>query len=65
MGNYVVSINKSGFNPIRFESVALEVGQSRTLDAPLSVGAVATALKITASTTPLDQTNAQNWHSDR
>ncbi len=63
VGNYVVSINKCGFNPIRFESVALEVGQARTLDAQFSVGTVgtvATALEITASGTVIGEEQIKN-----
>jgi hypothetical protein len=59
VGSFDVSISSDGFNTLRFDAVVLTVGQSRTLDAQLSLGAVSTAVEISASTTPLDQSNAE------
>ncbi|MBM3759098.1 MAG: TonB-dependent receptor [Acidobacteria bacterium] len=59
VGNYSLSVSKSGFNPVKYENVTLTVGQARSLDAELAVGAVATAVEVSASATPLDQTNAE------
>ena len=59
VGSYTVSISKDGFNTAKFESVVLAVGQSRTLDVQLTVGAVSSAIEIAANATPLDQTNAE------
>ncbi len=59
VGKYMVSVAKTGFNTVNFEDVVLAVGQSRTLDAQLPVGAVSTAVEVVASATPLDQTNAE------
>jgi hypothetical protein len=59
VGVYKVSVSKSGFNTIRFDNVVLGVGQSRTLDAQLPVGVVATAVDVSAAVTPLEQTNAE------
>jgi hypothetical protein len=58
-GTYTISISKTGFNTARFDRVLLTVGQSRTLDAQLSLGAVATAVEVSAETTPLDQKSAE------
>jgi hypothetical protein len=58
-GTYTISISKTGFNTARFDRVTLTVGQSRTLDAQLSLGAVATAVEVSAETTPLDQKSAE------
>lgn len=54
-GTYTVSMAKSGFNTARFDRVTLTVGQSRTLDAQLSVGAISTSVEVAADVTPLDQ----------
>ncbi len=58
-GTYTISISKAGFNTARFARVTLTVGQSRTLDAQLSLGAVATTVEVSAETTPLDQKSAE------
>src|SRR5262245_58710947 len=49
VGSYTVAISKTGFNTVRFENVVLGVGQSRTLDAQIAVGAIATAVEVTAA----------------
>lgn len=59
VGSFEVSVSSNGFHTLRFENVVLTVGQSRTLDAQLTLGAVSTAVEISASTTPLDQSNAE------
>lgn len=59
VGAYTISISKSGFNTARFDRVVLAVGQSRTLDAQLLVGAVSTAVEVSADVTPLEQKNAE------
>lgn len=59
IGSYTLTVSKPGFLPVKFEQVTLTVGQSRTLDAQLTLGAVSTAVEIIASATPLDQTNAE------
>jgi Carboxypeptidase regulatory-like domain/TonB dependent receptor len=59
VGAYTVSISKAGFNTAKFDQVVLTVGQSRTLDAQLTVGAVSTAIEIAAEVTPLEQKNAE------
>ncbi len=59
VGDFDVSISSNGFNTLRFDAVVLTVGQTRTLDAQLTLGAVSTAVEISASTTPLDQSNAE------
>ncbi|MSV32548.1 MAG: TonB-dependent receptor [Bryobacterales bacterium] len=59
VGAYTISISKPGFNTARFDRVVLAVGQSRTLDAQLVVGAVSTAVEVSADVTPLEQKNAE------
>jgi len=58
-GTYTVSAAKTGFQAVRAEGVVLAVGQTRTLDLALPVGAIATTLEVTASVTPLDQKDAE------
>jgi hypothetical protein len=59
VGSYSVSISRTGFNATTIEQVLLAVGQSRTLDAQLTVGNLATAVDVLAQVTPLDQTSAE------
>ena len=59
VGSYSISFSKTGFHTARFDHVLLTAGQSRTLDAQLTVGAVTTSVDVTVVATPLDQTNAE------
>lgn len=59
VGTFTVSVTRTGFTPIKFDDVILAVGQSRVLNAQLTVGAVAAAVEVTAAATPLEQTNAE------
>jgi hypothetical protein len=59
VGVYKVTISKSGFAPTSIDQVVLTVGQSRTLDAQLTVGAVSSSVQIVAEATPLEQKNAE------
>ncbi|MBI2687993.1 MAG: TonB-dependent receptor [Acidobacteria bacterium] len=59
IGTYTITVTKPGFNAARYDQVTLTVGQSRTLDATLAIGAVTTAIEVAAQATPLDQTNAE------
>ncbi|MBL8234379.1 MAG: carboxypeptidase regulatory-like domain-containing protein, partial [Bryobacterales bacterium] len=59
VGVYKVTFSKNGFNPTSVDTVNLTVGQTRTLDTQLAVGAVATTVEITDSVAALEQTNAE------
>lgn len=59
IGAYSVTMAKDGFRTAKFDNVVLAVGQTRTLDAELSVGQISTAVEVTAAATALDQTNAE------
>ncbi len=59
VGVYTVTIAKPGFQTAKFDRVVLTVGQSRTLDAQLAIGAVNAAIEVMANATPLDQTSAE------
>ncbi|HEX4169083.1 MAG TPA: carboxypeptidase regulatory-like domain-containing protein, partial [Bryobacteraceae bacterium] len=45
-GSYQVTVDADGFTQLRFESVSLDVGQTRTLDAKLSVAGVSTQIEV-------------------
>ncbi|MBL8179696.1 MAG: carboxypeptidase regulatory-like domain-containing protein, partial [Bryobacterales bacterium] len=59
VGAYTVTIAKEGFRSAKYDGVVLAVGQSRTLDAELTVGQISTAIEVAATATPLEQTNAE------
>ena len=44
VGSYTVTVAKEGFKTLNFDAVVLTVGQSRTLDVQLTVGAVSSAI---------------------
>ncbi|HEY4047666.1 MAG TPA: carboxypeptidase regulatory-like domain-containing protein [Acidobacteriaceae bacterium] len=45
-GSYQVTVDADGFTRLRFESVSLDVGQTRTLDAKLSLAGVSTQIEV-------------------
>jgi Carboxypeptidase regulatory-like domain len=53
-GAYVVTVEKTGFRTVRQENIRLNVGQNRSVDLALEVGAIAQELQITAAPPPLD-----------
>ena len=59
VGTYTITFSKTGFNTAKFDNVTLGVGQSRSLDIQLTVGAVSTAVEVSADVTPLEQKNAE------
>lgn len=59
IGNYTISISKEGFQTRRIEDVTLRVGQARTLNVELAVGATATQIEVQDTVSPLQQTNAE------
>jgi hypothetical protein len=59
VGTYTLSVSVEGFNPVKVDSITLAVGQTRTVDAQLTIGAVVTAVDIQADATPLEQTSAE------
>lgn len=54
-----VSVSKEGFNAVKSDNVKLAVGQVRTLNFTLEVGAVATQVEVVAEATAIDQSNAE------
>lgn len=59
IGNYTVIISMDGFRAVKVDDVVLQVGQTRTLDISLEVGAVATQVEVEAAATPLDQSSSE------
>ncbi len=59
VGVYSVKISKVGFAPATIDRVVLAVGQSLTLDAQLTIGAVSNSIQVEAGSAPLEQTSAE------
>jgi len=59
VGIYRVTIAKEGFRTSEFKAVELSVAQSRTLDAQLTVGAVAESIQVTAPADTLNRSSAE------
>jgi hypothetical protein len=59
VGGYTVTVTGAGFKTKVIEGVILQVGQTRTLDATLAVGAPAEKVEVTASGAPADRSSAE------
>jgi len=59
IGNYTVTFSKQGFKPVEIKDVELAVGQPRTVDARLQVGAITDTVAVTAEMQTLNRTNAE------
>jgi hypothetical protein len=59
IGSYTVTFSKEGFRPTEVKGVGLAVGQPRTIDARLEVGAVTEAVEVTAALETLNRTSAE------
>ena len=59
IGNYTVTISHEGFKTAAFKEVELFVGQSRTLDAQLEVGALTSQVSVTAAVEAVNRTSAE------
>jgi outer membrane receptor protein involved in Fe transport len=59
IGIYTVTFSKAGFRTTDFKSVELAVGQPRTLDARLAVGAVSETVEVAAPLDTLNRTSAE------
>ena len=53
-GFYTVAAEKEGFRPVKRENIKLDVGQNRSVDFSLEVGALAQELRVEAGPLPLD-----------
>jgi hypothetical protein len=59
IGGYTVTFSKTGFRSAEFKDVDLAVGQPRTIDARLTVGAIADAVEVTSSLETVNRTSAE------
>jgi len=59
IGTYTVTVTKEGFKPAEFKGVELAVGQPRTLDATLQVGANSEMVAVMAEAPTLNRTSAE------
>jgi len=59
VGSYTVTVTNGGFKTKIIEGVILHVGQTRTLDASLAVGAPAEKVEVKASAAPADRSSAE------
>jgi len=59
VGLYTVTVTNAGFKTRVIEEVRLQVGQTRTLDTKLEVGAIAERIDVTASEDPSDRSSAE------
>ena len=58
VGSYTVTVTNAGFKTREIEDVRLQVGQTRTLDIKLEVGAVAERIDVKASSDPSERSSA-------
>jgi len=59
VGRYTVTAANTGFKTRVIEEVRLRVGQTRTLDIGLEVGAIAETVEVTVSNAPADRSSAE------
>ena len=59
VGRYTVTVTSTGFKTHVIEEVVVQVGQTRTLNIRLAVGAVAEKVEVTASDEPANRTSAE------
>ena len=59
IGEYTGTITAKGFETLTFDPFVLEVGQTRTLNQTMSIGAVAAQVTVQASASGLDQASAE------
>ncbi|HUP03027.1 MAG TPA: TonB-dependent receptor [Bryobacteraceae bacterium] len=59
IGTYDVTVSKDSFKPVEIKGVELAVGQPRTIDATLTVGATADTVQVTAELETLNRTSAE------
>jgi hypothetical protein len=59
VGTYNLKISCEGFGPFKVKGIQLFVGQTRTMDAKLQVGALATQVEVQAEAAALETSDAQ------
>ncbi len=59
IGPYKVTITKEGFKPVEVQNVELAIGEPRTIDAKLVVGAISETVQVTAAVETVNRTSAE------
>ena len=59
VGRYKVTISKPGFKTKALDDVIVQVGQTRTLDVGIDLGAISETVEVKASTGPSDRSSAE------
>ncbi|MBV8051680.1 MAG: TonB-dependent receptor, partial [Acidobacteriaceae bacterium] len=59
VGRYTVTVSSANFRTDVVNDVILRVGQTRTLDIPLQVGATAEKIEVNATTAPAERSSAE------
>src|SRR6266853_5708364 len=59
VGRYTLTVTNPGFKTRLIEEVRVQVGQTRTLDTRLEVGAIAERFEVKASSDPSDRSSAE------
>lgn len=59
IGKYAISVSKSGFEQYRLNNVEVLLGQVRTLDVRLALGATAQTVEVAASSELVNRSNAE------
>ena len=59
VGGYTVTVSNAGFKTKVIDDMILRVGQTRTLDVQLGVGAINEQIEVKASTGPADRSSAE------
>src|SRR5262245_22889171 len=59
IGSYTLTITKEGFRAAEFKDVELTVGQARTVDVRLTVGAVSETVQVTAAGEGMNRSSAE------
>ncbi|HWY20331.1 MAG TPA: TonB-dependent receptor [Candidatus Acidoferrum sp.] len=59
VGHYKVTVSETGFKTKTIDDVTVQVGQTRTLDIGLDVGAINERIEVKASSAPADRSSAE------
>src|SRR5438105_5134186 len=59
IGKYDLNVSRTGFRTFELKNIELLVGQTRTVDAELQLGAVSEQVQVEATAAPLETTNAR------
>ncbi len=59
IGSYVVTVTFKGFESVEIKDIKLEVGETRTLNLRLKVGAIHEKMEVMSTTDPMQQTSAE------